>query len=64
MKNGKSEKVGEGHMKYLGFAFVILLFTFSSFAQVKDDARPVVDDSKTTPATVRDPKLPDRKSVV
>ena len=45
-------------MKYLGFAFVILLFTFSSFAQVKDDARPVVDDSKTTPATVRDPKLP------
>ena len=45
-------------MKYLGFAFVILLFTFSSFAQVKDDARPVVDDSKTTPAAVRDPKLP------
>lgn len=27
-------------------------------AQVKDDARPVVDDSKTTPAQVRDPKLP------
>src|SRR5437899_12685240 len=27
-------------------------------AQVKDDARPVVDDSKTTPSQVRDPKLP------
>jgi lysophospholipase L1-like esterase len=27
-------------------------------AQVKDDPRPVVDDSKTTPAQVRDPKLP------
>jgi len=26
-------------------------------AQVKDDARPVVDDSKTTPLKVRDPKL-------
>jgi lysophospholipase L1-like esterase len=26
--------------------------------QVKDDPRPVVDDSRTTPATVRDPKLP------
>lgn len=27
-------------------------------AQIKDDPRPVVDDSKTTPARVRDPKLP------
>ncbi len=30
----------------------------SASAQVKDDARPVVDDSKTTPAVARDPKLP------
>lgn len=37
----------------------ILLGSFSAvFAQVKDDVRPVVDDSKTTPAQVRDPKLP------
>lgn len=36
-----------------------LLFSFSLVtAQVKDDARPVVDDSKTTPSQVRDPKLP------
>ena len=27
-------------------------------AQVKEDPRPVVDDSRTTPAQVRDPKLP------
>ena len=27
-------------------------------AQVKDDPRPVVDDSKTTPSQVRDPRLP------
>ncbi len=27
-------------------------------AQIKDDVRPVVDDSKTTPLRVRDPKLP------
>lgn len=30
----------------------------TAFAQVKDDARPVVDDSKTTPSQIRDPKLP------
>jgi lysophospholipase L1-like esterase len=28
------------------------------FSQVKDDLRPVVDDSRTTPAQIRDPKLP------
>ena len=27
-------------------------------AQAQDDVRPIVDDSKTTPAAVRDPKLP------
>lgn len=37
---------------------VIVLFAVSIFSQVKDDPRPVVDDSKTTPAQVRDPKLP------
>ncbi len=37
--------------------FILLLLTaFATYAQ--DDARPVVDDSKTTPAQVRDPKLP------
>jgi lysophospholipase L1-like esterase len=42
------------------FVLIILLISFVSVlsAQVKDDARPVVDDSKTTPAQVRDPKLP------
>ena len=39
---------------------LILLFVsvLAITAQTKDDARPVVDDSKTTPAQVRDPKLP------
>ena len=37
---------------------VLLLASALVSAQVKDDARPVVDDSKTTPAQVRDPKLP------
>ncbi len=38
----------------------ILLFalSFGAFAQVKDDARPIVNDSKTTPSQIRDPKLP------
>ncbi len=42
------------------FLFLIVLLAYLSplYAQVKDDARPVVDDSKTTPAQVRDPKLP------
>ena len=35
-----------------------LLWIAPLYAQVKDDARPVVDDSKTTPAQIRDPKLP------
>ena len=33
-------------------------FAVTAFSQVKEDPRPVVDDSKTTPAQVRDPKLP------
>ena len=40
-------------------ALVVMAAVFSAAnAQIKDDARPVVDDSKTTPAQVRDPKLP------
>lgn len=38
--------------------FCILILLLPVFAQVKDDARPIVDDSQTTPATIRDPKLP------
>jgi len=38
---------------------ILLLFTSSAITgQVKDDARPIVDDSNTTPQQVRDPKLP------
>ena len=41
------------------FVFFLTAFSFTpTFAQVKDDTRPVVDDSRTTPAQVRDPKLP------
>ena len=36
----------------------ILLSSAGILGQVKDDPRPVVDDSKTTPTQVRDPKLP------
>lgn len=36
----------------------LLLCVGAVSAQIKDDARPVVDDSKTTPAQIRDPKLP------
>ena len=38
--------------------FLLLVSVTGVYSQVKDDARPVVDDSKTTPAQVRDPKLP------
>ena len=39
--------------------FFLTAFSFTpTFAQVKDDTRPVVDDSRTNPAQVRDPKLP------
>jgi rhamnogalacturonan acetylesterase len=44
-----------------GFTLLALLLVISgatAISQVKDDPRPVVDDSKTTPAQVRDPKLP------
>ncbi len=37
---------------------VLFLLLISTVALAQDDARPVVDDSKTTPAQVRDPKLP------
>jgi lysophospholipase L1-like esterase len=43
-------------------ALFVVLFTalwlITVSAQVKDDPRPVVDDSRTTPVQVRDPKLP------
>ena len=38
--------------------FLLVVSIIGVYSQVKDDARPVVDDSKTTPAQVRDPKLP------
>ena len=53
--------VAVGDKTYMRRILLLLLFitTASTIsAQVKDDARPVVDDSKTTPAQVRDPKLP------
>ena len=34
------------------------IFAITAASQVKDDPRPVVDDSRTTPQQVRDPKLP------
>jgi len=46
-------------MKASFLILAALLVSFSTIsAQVKDDARPVVDDSKTTPSLVRDAKLP------
>ena len=45
-------------MPLLRVIFLILLTVGAVLAQTKDDPRPVVDDSKTTPTTVRDPKLP------
>jgi len=45
-------------MPLLRVIFLILITIGAVLAQTKDDPRPVVDDSKTTPTTVRDPKLP------
>lgn len=45
-------------MRIVLLSILSFVFTVSVFAQSTDDARPVVDDSKTTPAQVRDPKLP------
>jgi len=45
-------------MKAVYGSILFVLAVASALGQVKDDARPVVDDSKTTPAQVRDPKLP------
>ena len=43
----------------LSMAILLLLLIVNSvIAQTKDDPRPVVDDSKTTPSQIRDPKLP------
>ena len=44
--------------KALLLILTALILSVWNSAQVKDDPRPVVDDSKTTPAQVRDPKLP------
>lgn len=40
------------------FCVLLLCFIFSINAQIKDDARPVVDDSKETPEKVLNSKLP------
>lgn len=45
-------------MMRLTLILSLILIACTTFGQVQDDARPVVDDSKTTPAQVRDPKLP------
>src|SRR6187399_2559644 len=45
-------------MKFQTLLFTLLFSLSFTTAQVKDDARPVVDDSKTTPSQIRDPKLP------
>lgn len=45
-------------MRIIILSLLFLALAFGAFAQVKDDARPVVDDSKTTPSQIRDPKLP------
>lgn len=37
---------------------LVIAVCITVVSQVKDDPRPVVDDSRTTPAQVRDPKLP------
>ena len=37
---------------------ILIASCFVAVGQVKDDPRPVVDDSRTTPSQVRDPKLP------
>lgn len=45
-------------MRFSALLFIVLIPFTVVFTQTKDDTRPVVDDSKTTPAQVRDPKLP------
>ncbi len=48
-------------MKKKSILFLIFIFSFgicAANAQTKDDARPVVDDSKETPDKVLNPKLP------
>lgn len=39
-------------------SLILATLSLSVFAQIKDDARPIVDDSKETPDKIRDPKLP------
>jgi rhamnogalacturonan acetylesterase len=45
-------------MRALSVLCVMLVALTGISAQTKDDPRPVVDDSRTTPASVRDPSLP------
>lgn len=45
-------------MRITILSILFFVLTLGSFAQTKDDARPVVDDSKTTPSQISDPKLP------
>src|SRR4030095_9986833 len=60
---GRGRKIGEMIIrKTTGRVFVVTLLTLAAFlgvsSQVKDDSRPVFDDSKTPPQQVHDPKLP------
>lgn len=46
-------------MRYCLYILLLIAASFVSVsAQTNDDARPVVDDSKTTPSKIRDAKLP------
>lgn len=45
-------------MRSIAVALILFALFAIGFSQAKDDPRPVVDDSKTTPSAVRDPKLP------
>jgi rhamnogalacturonan acetylesterase len=45
-------------MRALFIFFLVALSVVCVSSQVKEDARQVVDDSRTTPAQIRDPKLP------
>lgn len=44
--------------RVLKIFLLITVSVLSLIAQTTEDARPIVDDSKTTPAKIRDPKLP------
>src|SRR5207253_1679016 len=61
-KIGLADSCSSKNRTYMKSAFLsllaILLLAAFIQAQIKEDPRPVVDDSKTTPAQARDLKLP------